>query len=252
MVSWIFTFCISELTFNCYGHYRPNSAVSEDIFQNQWLANIFLPQYFQLRINELHGLCTSSPYSLKSLHTKKHLQPAFRFIWSEQKTFSRRDAGGRGPAEFRDSCVSHYEHDNWSDHITQRSTQPSAVGLDVLVAKADVLWLEDLSVGRLAADDDIQLVHRFHHSPEKQKFIINMDRTVSFLSIAFTLSEAKKKGRKKKKGLSEDVTKFRTSARLNESGDLIRGGFIQPDRLSSVAADIGMFHQHLGLINLPV
>lgn len=38
--------------------------------------------------------------------------------------------------------------------------------LHILVAKADVLRLEDLSVGCFAADDDIQLVHRLHHSPE--------------------------------------------------------------------------------------
>lgn len=37
--------------------------------------------------------------------------------------------------------------------------------LDILVAKADVLRLEDLSVGCFAANDDIQLVHRLHHSP---------------------------------------------------------------------------------------
>lgn len=37
--------------------------------------------------------------------------------------------------------------------------------MDILVAKADVLRLEDLSVGCFAADDDIQLVHRLHHSP---------------------------------------------------------------------------------------
>lgn len=39
------------------------------------------------------------------------------------------------------------------------------IDLDILVPQADVLRLEDFSVGRLAADDDIQLVHRFHHSP---------------------------------------------------------------------------------------
>lgn len=39
--------------------------------------------------------------------------------------------------------------------------------LDILVAKADVLRLEDLSVGRFAADDNIQFVHRLHHSPGK-------------------------------------------------------------------------------------
>lgn len=38
--------------------------------------------------------------------------------------------------------------------------------LHLLVAKADVLRLEDLSVGRFAADDDIQLVNGLHHSPE--------------------------------------------------------------------------------------
>lgn len=37
--------------------------------------------------------------------------------------------------------------------------------VDVLVAQADVLRLEDLSVGRFAADDDIQLVDRLDHSP---------------------------------------------------------------------------------------
>lgn len=37
--------------------------------------------------------------------------------------------------------------------------------VDLLVAEADVLRLEDLLVGRFAADDDIQLVHRLHHSP---------------------------------------------------------------------------------------
>ena len=37
--------------------------------------------------------------------------------------------------------------------------------LDILVAKADVLRLEDLSVGRFASDDDIQLVYGLHHSP---------------------------------------------------------------------------------------
>lgn len=38
--------------------------------------------------------------------------------------------------------------------------------LHLLVAKADVLRLEDLSVGRFAADDNIQLVNGLHHSPE--------------------------------------------------------------------------------------
>lgn len=36
--------------------------------------------------------------------------------------------------------------------------------LDILVAKADVLRLEDLSVRCFAADDDIQLVYRLYHS----------------------------------------------------------------------------------------
>lgn len=37
--------------------------------------------------------------------------------------------------------------------------------LSILVPEAYVLRLEDLSVGRFAAGDNVQLVHGLHHSP---------------------------------------------------------------------------------------
>lgn len=48
---------------------------------------------------------------------------------------------------------------------TDTHTHTQLEPLNLLVAKADVLRFEDLSVGRFAADDDIQFVHRLHHSP---------------------------------------------------------------------------------------
>lgn len=38
----------------------------------------------------------------------------------------------------------------------------------LLVPQADVLRFEDLPVGRLAGDDDVQLVHGFHHGPKQR------------------------------------------------------------------------------------
>lgn len=55
----------------------------------------------------------------------------------------------------------------------------------ILVAKADVFRFEDLSVGRFTANDNIQFVHRLHHSPEP---VNNNISSVAWLSIYWTLT----------------------------------------------------------------
>lgn len=46
----------------------------------------------------------------------------------------------------------------------------------VLVPEADVLRLEDLSVGHFAAGDNVQLVHGLHHSSARREREIKNNR----------------------------------------------------------------------------